>query len=134
MEKNANKKVLSWKFGFSALLLIIGIVFNLIGIGKNYFMGYGSVGNYLIFCGALIAFIAVIKSFAKPKIIDEREVNLSYKATRITFVAMMILAFVIIIADGIKTINYPFGLFMSYFVCTLLLIYVASYYIMLKYR
>jgi len=43
-------------------------------------------------------------------------------------------SFVITIIDGIKTINVPYHLFMSYMVCILLLIDIISYKLLLRYN
>jgi hypothetical protein len=58
---------------------------------------------------------------------------LALKSTRLTFVIFIFSAFVLMIADGIKPISVPYSIFLSYFVCFILLCNVIIYKIMLKY-
>jgi hypothetical protein len=57
---------------------------------------------------------------------------LANKANRITFLATIMIAFIIMIIDGIKTITVPYGLFMSYFICGITLFHLMTYKILLK--
>jgi uncharacterized membrane protein len=121
------------KIIFSIILLVAGVIINTF-IPTKQFFGYSSVGTYLIFCGILILALALLRGFIlKPKNVDERMINIALKATRLTFVIFMLSAFVIMIIDGIKPIIMPYSIFMSYFVCAILLVYIATYKIMLKY-
>lgn len=55
------------------------------------------------------------------------------KADRITFLCLFLVAFVIMIFDGIRPITTPYYLFMSYLVCGLLLVYISSYKILSRF-
>jgi hypothetical protein len=129
------KKAVMLKYGFGLLLLILGIIFNAANLGKNEFFGYNSVGTYLIFCGFLIFFILILRSLKKnKKAADEREMFIASKANRLTFVFIVLVAFVIMIMDGIKQISVQYSVFMSYFVCAILMFYFLTYKILLKYN
>jgi uncharacterized membrane protein len=129
-----DKKIRLSKYFFAGLLLFTGLAFNIAKIGKDQFMGYNSVGNYLVFCGLLLFAIIILRSFKKGKALpDEREMFISSKANRLTFVFIMLIAFVIMIADGIKPIELKYSLFMGYFVCAILIFYFAAYRILLRY-
>jgi len=127
IRKYYTKKQLIPRYLFGAGLLVIGIVLNMLGIGDEFF-SYESVGNYLIFVGLLILFISTIFYVTKKKkVIDERMEKIGYKASRITFSIILLVAFLIMIIDGINKISIPYQLFMSYFICGILLVYIITY-------
>ena len=127
-EDRQNMKII-----FSIILLVIGVLINTFIPTKEFF-GYSSVGNYLVFCGILILALALLRQFIlKPKKFDERMINIMLKATRLTFIIFILAAFAIMIIDGIKPITVSYSVFMSYFVCGILVCYVVTYKIMLKY-
>jgi len=128
-----DEKKVTMRIIFSIILIVAGIIINFIVRPKEFF-GYNSVGTYLIFCGMLILALALVRGFIlKPKKYDERMLVLALKSTRLTFVIFIFSAFVLMIADGIKPISVPYSIFLSYFVCFILLCNVIIYKIMLKY-
>ncbi|PIN87065.1 hypothetical protein COV19_01450 [Candidatus Woesearchaeota archaeon CG10_big_fil_rev_8_21_14_0_10_44_13] len=123
-----------WKYIFGALLLAAGIILNIADIGGRYFLGYGSVGNSLIFVGALVIGVNILrKTFMKNRKIDERMILTALKASRLTFVITIISAFAVMVIDGIRPIALSYSLFMSYSISFIVLIYFLSYNIMLRY-
>jgi L-asparagine transporter-like permease len=121
------------KIIFASILLVAGIFINLFIPTKEFF-GYGSVGSYLIFCGLLMLALALLRGFIlKPKKYDERMITIALKSTRLTFVIFILSAFVLMIMDGINAITISYSMFLSYFVCFILLCNVIIYKIMLKY-
>ncbi|MGV8171999.1 MAG: DUF2178 domain-containing protein [Candidatus Woesearchaeota archaeon] len=128
-----DEKKITMRIIFSAILIIAGIIINIF-VGPKEFFGYNSVGTYLIFCGLLILALALLRGFVlKPKKYDERMTAIALKSTRLTFVIFVLSAFVLMIVDGIKPITLPYSIFLSYFVCFILLCNVVIYKIMLKY-
>jgi uncharacterized membrane protein len=126
-KKLYSKRQLAWKYSFAAILVIAGILLNIFNLGKDFF-AYESVGNYLITIGFLVFAISTIFYMTKRKrIVDERMEKIGYKASRITFSLIFVFAFVIMILDGIKTINLSYQIFMSYFICGLLIVYIIIY-------
>ncbi|MGV8141995.1 MAG: DUF2178 domain-containing protein [Candidatus Woesearchaeota archaeon] len=118
---------------FATILIVAGIIINILVAPKEFF-GYGSVGTYLIFCGMLILILALLRgSVLKPKKLDERMMSIAMRSNRVTFVIFVLSAFVLMIADGIKPITLPYHIFLSYFVCFIILCNFIVYKIMLKY-
>ena len=123
-----SKQRIIWRMGFGGLLIVVGLLFNYFGIGQSEFFSYNSVGGYLIFCGVLILAIAFMFSFSKKKkIIDERMEKIGYMASRMTFSITFILAFIVMIYDGISPITVSLGNFLAYSICVMLLVYLVSY-------
>jgi uncharacterized membrane protein len=121
------RKQMTWRYGFALIAIIAGILLNYLNLGAEFF-AYGSVGNYLISIGFLILFLTTLFYISKKeKVIDERMEKIGYKASRVTFLFMVIGAFVIMLWDGIEKITIPYQISMSYFVCTLLIIYFIAY-------
>lgn len=127
--KNAySKERIIWRMGFGGLLILVGLLLNYFGLGKSEFFSYSSVGGYLIFCGILILAIAFMFSFSKKKkIIDERMEKIGHMASRITFSVTFILAFILMIIDGISPIIVSLSDFLAYSICVMLIIYFVSY-------
>jgi hypothetical protein len=59
---------------------------------------------------------------------------IGWKASRITFIAFIFAAVVIMILDAIKPINIPIRNIMSFFVAGFLLVYLISFKILEKYN
>lgn len=55
------------------------------------------------------------------------------KALRITFLSLLITSFITMVIDGIKAITIPYHMFMSYLICGLLIIYLVTYKILLRF-
>ncbi|RLG19832.1 hypothetical protein DRN67_01605 [Candidatus Micrarchaeota archaeon] len=118
---------------FCVALVLAGIIFNHYGVGSGEFMAYGSVGNWLIYIGFVGFAVTTLQMLSRKKRrIDERMEFVAAKAMRITYLALIIAAFIIIILDGIQPITIPYHLFMSYLVCGLLLIYFVAYHYLLR--
>lgn len=128
-----NKVQIAWRYGFAVILIIAGLLsfnYNL----ENEFLGFSSVGTWLIYVGfIMLAVITLQLIFNKKRIVDERMQLIASKAGRITFLAIIIFSFVIMIIDGFKQITIPYSYFISYFICGIILIYVISYKLLLKY-
>ena len=122
------------KYSFSLLMIIGGLILNIFEIGKNEFVGFSSVGSWLIYIGFIGIIIITLKVFTnKNRIVDERMIFIANKAMRITFLALVIFAFLIMILDGINKITTPYHLFMSYLICGLMFVYFISYKILLRF-
>lgn len=120
------------KYAFAVAVIFTGIVFQSNNIGTQNFQFYGSVGNWLISIGFIMLLVVTVRNFRKTKkVVDERMRYIADKANRITLSATFLLAFLIMIADGIHQITMPYHVFMSYFICAVLLIYIGSYKILL---
>lgn len=125
--KTHTGKNLMVKYAFAFCTIIAGMALNHLGIGSTDFI-FGSVGNWLIYIGALTALLATVSRFhPKEKIVDERMEKIGYRAYRISAIAFLLLAFSIMIADGISPIGMPYHLFMSYLICFYLIVYAVSY-------
>lgn len=123
------------KYSFGAALIVIGIILKLFGLGDKEFTGVGSVSNYLIYVGFLSLIAITISSFFKKKqVVDERMIAVSDKANRIVYLSIVIIGFAVIIIDGINPITMPYSISMSYLVCTIMLIRVVSYRILLRFN
>jgi L-asparagine transporter-like permease len=125
--KTHTSRNLAIQYAFSFCVMIVGIALNHMGIGSTDFI-FGSVGNWLIYIGALTALLATVSRFhKKEKIVDERMEKIGYRAYRISAIAFLLLAFSIMVADGISPIEVPYYLSMSYLICFYLVVYGVSY-------
>lgn len=129
MEKKAKTLLkFAWAFG----MILLGLLLNQLGLGANSFAGFGSVGTCLIYIGFIgLIVIGLAGLWRKKKVVDERMEFVAGKAMRATFIFFIILAFVLIVLDGIQPISMPYYLFLSYLVCAMLLAYVAFYRVLL---
>ncbi len=126
-------KILIYKLSFSVLVVITGVIFTILNIGRTDFLGFNSVGRWLIYIGVLmiaVSFMAI--GFKKKRKIDERMKKIASESARWTFVSIILFAFIIMIIDGIKPITIPYYLFMSYLICGLLIIHIVLYKIVLR--
>ena len=132
--KMKNKTRATLMYTFALVMLILGLSFNYFNIGRADFQIYGSVGGFLIYIGFVGIIIATVRLLVpkKEKVVDERMEFVAAKSLRFTFLCFFILAFVIMIIDGIKPITMPYHLFMSYLVCVMLVISIISYKILLR--
>lgn len=63
---------MAWRYSFAFILLVAGIVFNYLGIGSD-FLGFESVGSWMIYVGFVIFAIISIQFISKKeRIVDER--------------------------------------------------------------
>jgi len=118
------------RYGFAAALIIIGLLFNHYGLGSEEFTIFGSVGSYLVYIGFIMLLINTVRQISgkKKKKTDERMEFVALKATRITMLFIFAGAFAVILLDGIQKITLPYHLFISYSVAAILLVYMISYY------
>ncbi len=130
-EKN-RKKNLILRYSLATLLIISGIVLSYLKLG-NEFLGFSSVGLWLIYVGFVMLAVISLQILSKKKrIVDERMEFIAAKASRITFMGIIIFAFIIMVIDGIKPIDFAYSYFMSYFICGIVLLYAISYKILLR--
>ncbi|MFA5333914.1 MAG: hypothetical protein WC376_05475 [Candidatus Nanoarchaeia archaeon] len=124
---------ITYKTAFGIILIIAGVLFQTFKIGDNYYLGFASVGTWLIYVGLVSIAVTVLQSlFKKERKVDERMHFIANKANKITFLATIILSFVAMLWDGISKITIDYSLFMGYFVCIILLVHVISYKIILN--
>ena len=129
MEK---KKQAIWRYSFAIIIILTGLILNYKNVGKE-FLNFNSIGNWLIYIGFVMLAIVTLQFISgKKRIVDERSQFIGMKASRITYVAIILVAFVTMIIDGIKTITIPYSQFMSAFVCGVVLVYLISYKILEK--
>lgn len=123
-----NEKILTGiKFVFALLLLIAGVVLNLFEIGRE-FLGFATVGSWLIYVGLVMLAITSIRFFSdKNRKVDERALFIAQKASRVTFLLLIVGAFIVMVADGINKIALEYSTFMSYLICFVVVVYFVSY-------
>lgn len=119
-------------FYFAFLMIISGLILESLNIGENSFFGFASVGVYLIYIGFIGLIVFGIMKLRKKKNIDERMESLALKSGRITFIFIISFAFLVMIIDGIKPIQIPYSIFMSYFIMGMVVVNVIVYQILLK--
>jgi len=127
------KNIIIYKVSFSVLLVILGVILTLLNIGRKDFLGFNSVGKWLIYIGVLmltVIFLAI--GFKKKRKIDERMEKIATESARWTFIFIMFFAFITMIIDGISPITTPYYLFMSYFICGLMIVFLIIYKMMLR--
>ncbi len=130
-----NKTRITLMYSLALAWLTLGLLLNHFNIGSSDFQIYGSVGTWLIYMGFIGIIIATVRLVVhkKERVIDERMEFVAAKSLRFIFLCFFILAFVIMIVDGIRPITTPYHLLMSYLVCIMLVIYVATYKILLRF-
>jgi len=135
MENEQNKirkRNLIWRYSFAVLLIIFGIVLSYFNT-SNEFLGFSSLSLWLIYVGfVMIVIITLQMLFKKKRIVDERMEFIAAKASRITYIFIILFAFVIMIVDGIKAIELPYSYFMSYLICAIMIVYLLAYKIIEK--
>jgi hypothetical protein len=120
------------KYSFSLFVIILGLIFEYNSVGKG-FLGFSSVGSWLIYIGFVMVVVITLQIFMnRNKIVDERMIFISNKAMRIVFIALVIFGFFIMVLDGINTITTPYHLFMAYLISFIMIIYFISYKILLR--
>ena len=125
----------AWKYGFGIAFIIAGAVLNALGIGRPDFIPLGGLGNWMLYIGFISIAMTVLQSMGKKKrLVDERMLMVAAKANRIVFLAVVILAFGLMIVDGIVKITLPYHMFMSYLVAFMMAVYFVSYKVLLKYN
>ena len=75
----------------------------------------------------MLTVITLQMLFKKERIVDERMEFIASKASRVTFIGIILFAFLIMIIDGIKPIEIAYSYFMSYLICGIVLLYIVSY-------
>ena len=133
-QDKTRKRNLIWRYSFATLLIVSGIVLSYFNLGKE-FLGFSSVGLWLIYVGfVMLTIITLQMLFKKKRIVDERMEFIAAKASRITFMGIILFAFIIMIIDGIKPMEFAYSYFMSYFICGIVLLYAISYRILLGFN
>jgi len=131
-QKNLNTKNVAWRYGFSIIVILAGLVLSYLSIGSA-FLGFSSVGSWLIYVGFIMLAVITIQLISnKKRVVDERMQFVASKAGKITFTAIILFSFAVMILDGIKPISIPYSYFMSYLLCGIILVYFVSYKILLK--
>jgi hypothetical protein len=124
---NQNKKRLCWRYGFALVVLIVGTILMHYNLGKE-FLGFSSVGSWLVYVGFIMIAIVTLQFFShKERVVDERAQFIGMKAGKITFLAIILVSFIIMVWDGLRTIYIPYSYFMSYFLVGIMAVYFVSY-------
>lgn len=122
------------RYVFALVILIAGIILGALDIGKE-FLGFSSIGTWLIYVGFIMLTVITLQLLKnKKRIVDERMRLIAYKASRITFVLMILAAFIIMIIDGINAITIPYSMFMSYIIAYMIFVYFISYKILERFN
>jgi len=58
---------ISYKTIFGIVMIIAGILFQTFKIGNNYYLGFASVGNWLIYVGLVSIAVTILQSFFKKE-------------------------------------------------------------------
>jgi len=133
-DKKQNKRQSTWRYSFAFVILVTGLILNYFKLGQE-FLGFTSVGNWLIYVGFVMFMVVTLQfSLAKKRIVDERSKFIGMKAAQITYVAIILVAFIIMVIDGIKPITLSYSYFMSDLICGIVLIYFIAYKTIEKYN
>ena len=128
----SRQQQLAWRYAFAIIVLLAGALLSSLGVGQA-FLGFSSVGAWLLYIGCVMLAIITLQYIIKKKrVVDERMEFVAARASRITFVAIILFAFAVIVMDGIKPITVSYAYFMSYFISGIVLVYVLSYKVLLK--
>lgn len=133
-KKMFTKKQTIWRYAFAFSLIIFGIILNYLELGKN-FLGFESVGSWLIFVSFIMFTVITLQVISnKKRIVDERMEKIAHKSARVTFVFIIFGAFVVMIIDAIKPITIAYSMFMSHMIAWIVLVYFVSYKILERYN
>lgn len=125
MDKERRDKAM-WSIGFALACIIAGVSLEITGVTGSI-TAFGSVGNWLISIGVMAIIVAMINAMSKKRKIDERVEFISAKASRIVFLAFIVVAFALMVIDAITPITAPYFMVMSYMICGMTLVYAISY-------
>jgi len=127
-KKVNTRKGIKTKYVVAIGIIFIGIIFHLFEIGGNGFVGFPSLGTWIIFTGFITTAIVSMNALSKrEKIIDERMEHIGYKASRVTTLLLILALFFTMIIDGIYTISTPYYLYASFLVCFYIFSYLFCY-------
>jgi len=127
------KKIMLYKSIFAGLMIIIGTILELTTKSETNFFGFNSVGIYLITIGIIFfIIIALYAIFFKERKIDERMLLHAYKSGRLTYAFLIVVAFAIMIIDGINPITIPYKTMMAYFIIGSTFVLMISFWLMSK--
>lgn len=130
MEKTRRRMM---KYAFALAMLMFGVLLNHFNLGAKGFGVFGSIGTYFTYSGFAMLIIATLTEvWRRDRIVDERMQFVATKAMRLTFLCLIIAAFITMVVDGIKPITMPYYMFMSYLVSGILAVYYISYKILLR--
>ena len=122
-----NKKQAIWRYGFAIIIIISGLIMNYYNLGED-FLGFSSVGNWLIYVGFVMLAIATLIFIQKKKrIVDERSQFIGMKTARWTYVFIILILFITMVIDGVKSITIPYSQFTSMLICGITLFYFVTY-------
>lgn len=117
---------------FALTIIISGIILEFFNIG-NEFLGFESVGLWLLYVGfVMLALITINAMNKKERIVDERMEVIGHQASKLTFLFIIIGAFIVMIWDGINPIEIAYSMFMSYVIVLIVIVYIISYKIIEK--
>lgn len=134
VKKRFGNKQMVWRYGFAFVLVLLGLVLQYYNIGKD-FLGFESVGTWLIFVGFIMFVVITLQKISnKKRIVDERMEAIAYKASRATFIFIIFGAFAVMILDGINPITIRYSMFMSHMIAWIVLVYFISYKILEKFN
>ena len=123
-----------WRYAFASVVIMAGLLLAYLKIG-NEFLGFSSVGSWLIYVGFIMFAVITLQLITKKKrVVDERMLFVATKASRITFLGIILFAFVVMVIDGIRPITIPYWYFMSYFLTGMTLLYFIAYKVLLRYN
>ncbi len=126
-----SRKRRAFTYSFGILIIIAGLALNMLGIkGNEALTGFGSVGNWLIMIGVISIFIATLKAFdilGKRKPVDERVEFIAARASRLAFMAFLVVAFAIMVADAVHPLAAPYFTVMSGLICGMVLAYAMAF-------
>lgn len=126
-KKDLAKKNAIPRYVFAFILVVGGIILDYLNITRE-FLGFESVGNWLVFVGFIMVAVITLQIISnKKRIVDERMEKLGYKASRITFLFIIIGAFIVMVWDGISPIGIAYSMFMSHLIAWVMLVYFVSY-------
>jgi len=130
MEKKTRRQIsFLWAFG----MILAGFLLNHFRIGMNEFVGYATVGTYLMYIGILgLVIIAIMPVINRNKIRDERMEFVAAKSLRITFLLIILGAFAVMVLDGIRPIAIPYSMFLAYAIMAVMLAHFVIYRLMLR--
>lgn len=131
-KKQVTKRQTIARYAFAFILIIVGTILSYLNVGDE-FLGFASVGAWLLYVGfVMLAIVTITAITKKDRIVDERMEMIGHQASRVTFLFIILGAFIVMVWDGINPIKVPYSMFMSYMIMSMVLVYLIAYKIIEK--
>lgn len=128
MGKKMMDKRTIFGYGFGLVVIAAGLLMESLGAGGQDYVMFDSVGLWLVFIGFITLMVATLQKMSgKKKKTDERVEYIGHKASKVTFLVLIMASFIIMIIEGVKPIDLPYHIFMANLVAWVVVVYFIAF-------